>query len=133
MLGEQIAEIKGKVTGQRVLDSEGPTMETSVSFTGSIKGTPAKMYVTFVGKPTSPGVLHGVGKGVIMAGESEVATMTGEGFGRISPSGSIKWRGSQFYRTSSAGKLAFLNNLVGLFEGEMDAEGNVTDKIWEWK
>lgn len=30
MLGDQIAELKGKLTGQRVLDVEGPTMETSV-------------------------------------------------------------------------------------------------------
>ena len=29
MLGDQIAELKGKLTGQRVLDVEGPTMETS--------------------------------------------------------------------------------------------------------
>jgi hypothetical protein len=36
MLGEQIAELKGKIMGQRALDTEGPTMETSVSFTGSM-------------------------------------------------------------------------------------------------
>jgi hypothetical protein len=60
MLGEQIAESKGKITGQRVLDSEGPTMETSVSFTGGIRGTPVKQSVTFIGRPTSAaGVLHG--------------------------------------------------------------------------
>jgi hypothetical protein len=32
MLGEQIAELKGKVTSQRVLDSEGPSIETTISF-----------------------------------------------------------------------------------------------------
>jgi hypothetical protein len=31
MLGEQIAELKGKMISQRVLDSEGPTFDTSVS------------------------------------------------------------------------------------------------------
>jgi hypothetical protein len=30
MLGEQIAEYKGKIIGQRVLDIEGPTMETTL-------------------------------------------------------------------------------------------------------
>jgi hypothetical protein len=39
MLGDQIAEYKGKIIGQRVLDVEGPTMETSVSASGRIKGT----------------------------------------------------------------------------------------------
>mgnify|MGYP003576701774 CR=1 FL=1 len=38
MLGEQYAELKGKVTSQRVLDVEGPAIETSVSTTGTVKG-----------------------------------------------------------------------------------------------
>jgi hypothetical protein len=40
------------------------------------------------------------------------------------------WKcGSFFYRTSSTGKLAFLNNLVGLFEYEWDEGGNSTAKV----
>ena len=107
MLGEQILELKGKIIGQRVLDVEGPTIETSVSVSGSIKGTQVKETLTFEGRPTttstSTGVLHGKGKGVIMAEESELATYTGEGVGRVSSSGSINYRGSIFYRTSSNG------------------------------
>ncbi|HET7147500.1 MAG TPA: hypothetical protein VFI73_03285 [Candidatus Nitrosopolaris sp.] len=134
MLGEQIGELKGKIMGQRVLNAEGPRMETTLSSTGSIRGTNVKETVTFVGSPTMAGVLHGKGHGVLMCGESEMATFSGEGFGRINTSGSVKWRGSHFYRTtSSTGKLAFLNNVVGVFEAEFDAEGNVIEKIWEWK
>jgi hypothetical protein len=135
MLGEQIAELKGKIIGQRVLDVEGPTIETSVSVSGSIKGTQVKETLTFEGRPTttSKGVLHGKGKGVIMAGESELATYTAEGVGRPSSSGSINYRGSIFYSTSSNGKLAFLDNLIGVFESEIDTEGNFSEKIWEWK
>jgi hypothetical protein len=135
MLGEQIAELKGKIIGQRVLDVEGPTIEISVSVSGIIKGTQVKETLTFEGRPTttSKGVLHGKGKGVIMAGESELATYTGEGVGRPSSSGSINYRGSIFYSTSSNGKLAFLNNLIGVFESDIDTEGNFSEKIWEWK
>jgi len=134
MLGEQIGELKGKIVGQRVLDSEGPRMETTLSSTGSIRGTNVKETVTFVGTPISAGVLHGEGHGVLMGGESEMATFRGEAFGRISSSGSVKWRGSHFYRTTAlSGKLAFLNNVVGVFEADFDTEGNVTEKIWEWK
>jgi hypothetical protein len=132
MLGEQIAEFNGKVIGQRVLDVEGPTMETSLSFTGTIKGTLAKETVTFVGRPSFSGVLHGEGQGVIMSGETEMATFTAEAFGRYA-SKSVKWRGAHFYSTKSTGELAFLNNVVGVFESEIDAEGNVTQKTWEWK
>ena len=134
MLGEQIGELKGKIVGQRVVDSEGPRMETTLSSTGSIRGTNVNETVTFVGTPISAGVLHGEGHGVLMGGESEMATFRGEAFGRISSSGSVKWRGSHFYRTTAlSGKLAFLNNVVGVFEADFDTEGNVTEKIWEWK
>ena len=66
-------------------------------------------------------------------GVPEMVTYTGEGVGRFSSSGSVKWRGSVFFRTSSAGKLAFLNNMVGVFESEIDADGNFSEKLWEWK
>jgi len=134
MLGEQIAELKGKVTGQRVLDVEGPSIETSVSVSGNLMGAQVKETLTFIGRPTNTsGVIHGIGKGIVMAGESELATYTGEGIGRVESSGSISWRGSAFYSTSSTGKLASLNNLIGIFEVVIDAEGNFTEKTWEWK
>jgi hypothetical protein len=132
MLGEQIAELKGKMMGQRVLDSEGPTLETSVSARGSIKGTQVNETLTYVARLTSSGVLHGEGHGVIMAGESDLASYAGEGVGRLTSSGTI-WHGTIFYRTSSTGKLSFLNDVVGLFEAEVDAEGNFSESIWEWK
>jgi len=119
MLGEQIGELRGKIVGQRVLDIEG-------------NGTQVKQHLTYIAKPVSPGVLRGTAKGVTMAGESETVVSTHEGIGRITASG-VRWRGTGFFRTSSTGKLAFLNNLVGLFETEVDAEGNFTEKIWEWK
>jgi hypothetical protein len=134
MLGEQIEELKGKIMGQRVVDVEPLTIETSVSSSGTIRGTQVTQMLTFVGSPTtSEGVLRGKGGGIIMAGQSEVATFTGEGVGRLSSSGNASWRGSIFYRTSSNGKLSFLNNMVGIFEGEFDSQGNFFHKTWEWK
>jgi hypothetical protein len=140
MLGEQYAELKGKITSQRVLDVAGPTIETSVSTTGTVKGTQVQEMITFIGTPTGEGgVIHGVGKGVLHTtgggegGEPEMATYTGEGIGRMDSSGSIKWRGSVFSKSSTGGKLSFLNNMVGIFESEIDANGNFSEKVWEWK
>jgi hypothetical protein len=150
MLGEQYAELKGKVTSQRVLDVEGPTIETSVSTSGTVKGVQVREMITFIGTPTTErGVLHGVGKGILTTvgdgEESEMIAYTGEGIGRFDSSGSIKWRGSvftrkQYYSKTSGpsssqgdGKLSFLNNMVGIFESEIDAAGNFSEKIWEWK
>ena len=101
MLGEQIGEIRGKVTSQRVLDVEGPSIETSLTASGSLKGVQIKETLTFIGRPTNTsGIIRGIGKGVIMDGESELATVTGEGIGRIDPTGNINWRGSLFFSTS---------------------------------
>lgn len=134
MLGEQIAELKGKVISQRVLDVEGPSIETSVSVSGTLKGVQIKETLTFIGRPTNTsGIIHGKGIGVIMAGESELATYTGEGIGRFDDLGNINWRGSIFYSTSSTGKLASLSNLIAVFEAVIDPEGNFSEKTWEWK
>ena len=38
MLGDIIFEQKGKVTGYRVLDTEGPIIESNISGTGIING-----------------------------------------------------------------------------------------------
>jgi hypothetical protein len=134
MLGELLTEFKGKVTGQRVLEVEPVVMETSVLTKGMIKGMQATETLTFVGSQTNEGgVAHGKGKGVIMVGESEIATYTGEGIGRFGESGMISWRGSVFLRSASNGKLSSLNNVIGVFEAEIDAEGNFSEKSWEWK
>ena len=151
MLGEQYAELRGKITGQRVLDVEGPTIETSVSVSGTMKGVPVQEMLTFIGIPTTEKrVIHGVGKEVVMAlgdgvggggGEPEMVTYTGEGIGRLGTGGNTKWRDSIFFRkqyysrisSEGGGKLSFLNNMVGLFESEIDAAGNFYEKAWEWK
>jgi hypothetical protein len=95
MLGEQIKELKGKTIGQRVLDIEGPMIEISLSAKGTAKGIQINESISFVYKPLSPGVPHGKGQGVLMSADSEMATFTVEGVGRITPSG-VKWRGSVF-------------------------------------
>jgi hypothetical protein len=135
MLGELIGENEGKVSSQRVIDVKGPTMETSVTASGRLRGVQVTETLTYVANTSSKGVLHGVGNGIITTQDGDLATYTGEGIGRYDASGVLDWRGAIFFEASSEGegKLGFLNNLVGVFEAQVDAEGNFTDKIWEWK
>jgi hypothetical protein len=57
----------------------------------------------------------------------------GQGIGRFTSPGKIRLTGSLFFERSSTGKLAFLNNLVGVFEYETDESGNTSATVWEWK
>jgi hypothetical protein len=133
MLGELIGEMQGRVSSQRVIDVKGPTMESSVMARGSFKGVQVTETLTYVANTSSKGVLHGVGNGIITTEDGDVATYSGEGIGKFDASGVLNWRGSIFFETSSEGKLGFLNNIVGVFEAQVDAQGNFTDKTWEWK
>ena len=53
---------------------------------------------------------------MIMAGGSDVATFTGETVGRFGSSGNMGWLGPIFYKTSSRGRLSFLNNMVEVWQ-----------------
>jgi hypothetical protein len=136
MLGDQIGEDKGKVTSQRVLGVEDgiPKMETSFSTIGKYKGVETTEIGTYWASSRPGGVMHGEGQGVIMTKDGQdMATWTGQGVGRFTGSGKIRFIGSLFFSASSNGKLAFLNNLVRVFEYESDEQGNTSSKVWEWK
>jgi len=101
-------------------------MEITFSGTGKFKGVATTVTVTYWSIIRSDGVLSGEGKGMVMSRDGqEMATFTGQGIGRFV--------GSVFYHTASAGKVAFLNNLVAVFEHEVDESENVANKFWEWK
>ncbi|MDQ6667852.1 MAG: hypothetical protein M3Y53_06450 [Thermoproteota archaeon] len=130
MLGDLIAEEKGKITSQRVLDVGGgePTIETSFSATGKYGGVETTGTVTYCATPKPGGAIYGEGKGLVMSRDSqEMVTWTGQGIGRFTAPGKIRFTGSLFFSTSSTGKLAFLNNLVGVFEYEADELGNTSE------
>ena len=155
MLGEIIYEAKGKVTSLRVLSVEGgiPKIETTISQNGSLRGgTEITLTVTYWSAPrlssstegqatggsgrgdVGQTVLYAEGQGVLMKKDgSEMATWTGQGIAHLSGNKRTD-RGSVFCRTSSKGKLAFLNNIVGVFEYEANLEDGIAGgKVWEWK
>jgi hypothetical protein len=67
-------------------------------------------------------------------GSGEIVTITPRGIGHMKDGGKVSIRGSVFFNTKSTeGKLTFLNNLVGVFEYEVDDLGNTAVKVWEWK
>jgi hypothetical protein len=88
MLGEQIGEEKGKVTGQRVLDideSVTPKIETTFSSNAKSKGIDTVNTVTYWTVPRPGGMLYGEAKGVVMSKDvsGEVVTFTAYAVGRF--------------------------------------------------
>lgn len=135
MLGEMFGEGKGKIAAVRVLPSEGmgPRMEVSFQGTGKLLGQEMTEVGTYISTLLPNGVLNGSGQGVVTTKSGEVVTWTGTGVGRPTGRGmAASWRGSCFYQTASQ-SLSGLNKIAGIFEHEVDENGNTTEKLWEWR
>ncbi|MFL6471628.1 MAG: hypothetical protein ACJ71H_12355 [Nitrososphaeraceae archaeon] len=78
--------------------------------------------------------LSAEGQGVLMTKDgSEMATWTGRGIAHLFGKKRTD-RGSVFCRTFSKGELAFLDNILGIFEYEANLEERTAEgKVWEWK
>jgi hypothetical protein len=139
-LGELIEEESGKITGRRVVDVEGPKIESSFTMNGKWVGQDVTDIGTYWGVmregTETQGVVYGETQGVATTKDGQgMATYTVQGIGRSTSPGKIRFHGSVFYRTTptSGGKLSSLNNKVGVFEYEEDEQGNCSVKVWEWK
>jgi hypothetical protein len=64
--------------------------------------------------------------------EQENATSTFVDISRLNPDGSGAGAGVVFFSTNSTGQLAFLDNMVGINQGEFSPEGGIV-RTWEWK
>ena len=136
-LGELIEESRGKITGQRVLDAEISKTETSFAMEGNYWGTPCIDVWTYTSMLREGGVLYGEGQGIITTKDGQgMATWKGPGIGKFTGPGKVSFRGSLFFKTpltSEGGKLSYLNNVMGVFEYEVDEIENCSSKTREWK
>lgn len=133
MLGELIGETQGKRTARRVLSTDGGfKVEVSFEEDGKMLGIEVNNIGTYWAASRADGSLYGEGQGVLLTHEGEMATWKGQGVGKFVGGGAVSYRGALYYSTASA-KLARLNTIAGVFEFEVDANGNTHTKIWEWK
>ena len=132
MLGEIIAEGKGKRTARRVVATE-PIFKVEVSFEeqGVLLGVLGMNIGTYTSSPKPDGSLDGYGEGVFASMDGDFVTWKGIGVGRFGEGGAVHYAGSISYTTKSE-KLSRLNQVAGVFEFSVDAEGNTQGKIWEW-
>ncbi len=131
MLGDQIGEETGKITGFRVLDAAGPKAEISIRTQGKILGLDYQGRTTYTSEIQPGGFLFGEGQGIYMTADG-MAVWKGQGTGRLIPGGGASYRGTVHF-LSASGKLAKLAGTAGVFEHASDANDNVLSKMWEWK
>ncbi len=134
MLGEKIGEISGKIIMQRVLPNLGgdPKMETSFQATGSVLGTNVSDTGTYCTVLRTDGSQYGEGQGVMVIGDGEIATWTGQGVGVRNKDGTATYRGALYFQTMPK-RWSRLNKVAVLFEYAVDAQGNTHSEYWEWK
>jgi hypothetical protein len=134
MLGEKIAEGRGKVTLQRVLPNPGgaPKMETTFQDTGSLLGVGFQETGTYSSVLRADGTLFGEGQGIVMSAEGDAASWVGQGVGTLKKDGSTSFRGAIYFQTTSP-RWTRLNSYAAIFEHEIDAQGNTRGVVYEWK
>jgi len=132
MLGPQIEEGHGKRTGRRIIATEPDLkVEATAEETQKLLGIEGLAVITYTSSIKPDGSLHGEGEGVFLSPQGDRVTWRGVGVGRLIEGGAVHYCGSLSYTTTSQ-KLAKLNGISGVFQWEIDAQGNTHSKIWEY-
>jgi hypothetical protein len=138
-LGDPFFVEQGRIIGQRVLAvTPQPQLEFSFMANATINNG-GNIVINAINTGTSvstlnaDGTFRGEGQGILRTERGDVATWTNRVVGSITPEGTIITRGVGFWSTpSTTGELAFMNNMITVFEVQIDREGNLSAREWEW-
>jgi hypothetical protein len=126
ILGTPFFEDRGsKVTGTRVISNNPIQTEDSFVANVTIRGIGnATDTGTFITTHKPSGITTSEGQGIISADDGEIATYTAKDLGFTNEKGDTTYRGIQIFNTNTTGKMAFMDNLVGLYVYENNADGD---------
>ncbi len=137
-LGNPFFVEQGRIIGQRVLAvTPQPQLEFSFMANATINNGDIVINALNTGTSVSTlnadGTFRGEGQGILRTERGDVATWTNRVVGNLTPEGTIITRGVGFWSTpSTTGELAFMNNMITVFEVQIDREGNLSAREWEW-
>jgi hypothetical protein len=139
IFGEPIyKETSRQSSNSIVLNVEGDIIKTQDSYTaiGILKNvgnvTDKSNFITTY-QSDSGNTSTSTGHGIITTTDGEIATYTGQDLGITDKNGTDTYRGILIFQTDSDGKLAFLDNLIGLYEYKSWSDGKKSGTIWQWK
>jgi hypothetical protein len=139
-LGNPFFVEQGRIIGQRVLAVyPQPQLEFSFMANASINNGDEDGVINAINTGTSvstlnaDGTFRGEGQGILRTQGGGVATWTNQVVGSITSEGTIVTRGVGIWSTpSTTDELAFMNNMITVFEVQIDREGNLSAREWEW-
>ena len=138
-LGDPFFVEQGRIIGQRVLAVvPQPQLEFSFMANASINSDNGVVINaintgTSVSTLNADGTFRGQGQGILRTQGGDAATWTNQVVGSITPEGTIITRGVGIWSTpSTTEELAFMNNMITVFEVQIDREGNLSAREWEW-
>src|ERR687894_1731137 len=138
-LGNPFFVEQGRIIGQRVLAvTPQPQLEFSFMANASINnGNDVAINAINTGTSVSTlnadGTFRGEGQGILRTRGGGVATWTNQVVGSITSEGTIITRGVGIWSTpSTMGELVFMNGMITVFEVQVDREGNLSAREWEW-
>ena len=138
-LGNPFFVEQGRIIGQRVLTvTPQPQLEFSFMANATINnGNDTVINAINTGTSVSTlnadGTFRGEGQGILRTQDGDVATWTNQVTGSLTPEGTIVSRGVGLWSTpSTTGELAFMNGMITVFEVQIDGEGNLSAREWEW-
>src|SRR3712207_2430293 len=129
---------QGRIIGQRVV-AVAPQPQLEFSFMANASINNGEIVINAINTGTSistlnaDGSFRGEGQGILRTQTDGVATWTNQVVGSITPDGIIITRGVGIWSTpSTTGELGFMNNMITVFEVQIDREGNLSAREWEW-
>jgi hypothetical protein len=131
IFGEPIyKEISRQASNSIVLNVEGGSIQTQDFYTatGILKDVG-----NVTDKSTFITTYQPDGNTSTSTGNGIIATYTGQDLGMTDINGTQTFRGMMILQTDSDGKLAFLDNLIGLYEYKSWLDGKKSGIIWKWK
>ena len=137
-LGNPFFVEQGRIIGQRVLAvTPQPQLEFSFMANATINNGDIVINALNTGTSVSTlnadGTFSGEGEGILRTERGDVATWTNQVAGDLTPEGTIITRGVGFWSTpSTTGELAFMNGMITVIEVQVDREGNLSAREWEW-
>jgi hypothetical protein len=139
-LGDPFLVEQGRIIGQRVLavapqpQLESSFMANATITSGSDTVTNAINTGTSVSTLNADGTFRGEGRGILRTQGGDIATWTNQVVGNLTPEGTIITRGVGFWSTPlTTGELAFMDGMITVFEVQIDREGNLSAREWEWR